>query len=127
VPSDHNDRARLEAGSAAGLFVLLWETLSNIFGTAATATLIARAMKRASPSSPGLAELLITTKNFTYEYRLPDAWRAADANAMAAFDRLLEELIPLLSALTGHVVVRQLARLEPFAAKGLLVKQEPPL
>ena len=127
MPSDHNDEARLEAGSAAGLFVLLWETLSNIFGTAATATLIARAMKRASPSAPGLAELLITTKNFTYEYRLPDAWRAPDnGNAMAAFDRLLEELIPLLTTLTGHVVVRQLARLEPFAAKGL-VKQEPPL
>ena len=108
--------------------MLLWETLSNIFGTAATATLIARAMKRASPSAPGLAELLITTKNFTYEYRLPDAWRAPDnAKAMAAFDRLLEELIPLLTTLTGHVVVRQLARLEPFAARELLVKREPPL
>jgi len=46
---------------------------------------------------------------------------------MAAFDRLLEELIPLLTALTGQVVVRQLARLEAFAAKGSLVTQEPPL
>jgi len=128
VPSDHKDQATLETGSAAGLFVLLWETLSKIFGTAATATLLARALKRASPSAPGLAELLITTKNFTYEYRLPDAWRASDnANAMAAFDRLLEELIPLLTALTGQVVVRQLARLEAFAAKGSLVTQEPPL
>ena len=27
----------------------------------------------------------------------------------------------------GHVVVRQLARLEPFAAKRLLAHQEPPL
>jgi hypothetical protein len=128
VPSDHNDQAGPEAGSAAGLFVLLWATLSDIFGTTATATLIARAMKRASPSMPGLAELSISTRNFTYEYRLPDSWRASDnANAMAAFDRLLEELVPLLTTLTGHVVVRQLARLEPFAAKGLLVKQEPRL
>jgi hypothetical protein len=128
VRSDHNDEARLEAGSAADLFVLLWDTLSGIFGTAATATLIARAVKRASASMPGLAGLLISTRNFTYEYRLPDGWRASDnANAMAAFDRLLEELVPLLTTLTGHVVVRQLARLEPFAAKGLLVKQEPRL
>ena len=127
MPSDQNDQARLEVGSAAGLFVLLWETLSNIFGTAATATLIARAMKRALPSTPGLAELLITTKNFTYDYRLPEAGgHRTMRSAMAAFDRLLEELIPLLTTLTGHVVVRQLARLEPFAAKGLLVETGAP-
>ncbi len=116
------------AGSAAHLFVLLWDTLSNILGTAATATLIARAVKRAMRSTPAFAGVSITTKKFTYEYRLPDSWRAPDnAAAMAAFDRLLEELVPLLTTLTGHVVVRQLARLAPFAAKRLLVEQEPPL
>jgi len=110
------------------LFVLLWDTLSNILGTAATATLIARALKRALPSTPVLGDLSITTKKFTYAYKLPDSWRAPDnADATAGFDRLLEELVPLLTALTGHVVVRQLARLEPFAAKRLLVEQEPPL
>jgi hypothetical protein len=109
------------------LFVLLWDTLSNILGTAATATLIGRASKRALPSAPALAEISITTKRFIYEYRLPDSWRAPDnANAAAAFDRLLVELVPLLTALTGQVVVRQLARLEPFVAKRLLVAQEPP-
>ena len=122
------DGSRAAAGSAAHLFVLLWDTLSNILGTAATATLIARAVKRRVPSTPGLAELLITTKNFSYEYRVPDTWCSPDnTDATAAFDRLLEELVPLLTTLTGHVVVRQLARLEPFAAKGLLVKQEPRL
>ena len=108
--------------------MLLWDTVSNILGTAATATLIARAIKRALPSAPALAELSITTQKFTYEYRLPDTWRAPDnAAAAAGFDRLLEELVPLLTALTGQVVVRQMARLEPFSAKRLMVEEEPPL
>jgi hypothetical protein len=128
VTSHTADPSRPEAGSAAHLFVLLWDTLSNILGTAATATLIARAIKRALPSTPALAELSITTRKFTYEYRLPACWPAADnAAATAAFDRLLEELVPLLTALTGHVVVRHMARLEPFSTKGLLVEEEPPL
>ncbi len=38
-----------------------------------------------------------------------------------------EAAVPLLTTLTGHVVVRQLPRLEPFAARALLVKQEPRL
>jgi hypothetical protein len=124
----HDHKPALDHRSAADLFVLLWDTLSNIFGTAATATLIARAIRRAAPSIDGLAEVRITTRNFTYEYRLPDSWQASnDASATAAFDRLMEELVPLLTTLTGQVVVRQLARLEPFAAKGLPVKQEPPV
>jgi hypothetical protein len=126
VGSDTTNDRGSGATPAADLFVLLWDTLSNILGTAATATLIGRASKRALPSTPALAEISITTKRFTYEYRLPDSWRAPDnANATAAFDRLLAQLVPLLTSLTGQVVVRQLARLEPFAAK-LLAAQEPP-
>jgi hypothetical protein len=128
VSSENLDASQPGAGSAAHLFVLLWDTLSNILGTAATATLIARAVKRALPSTPVLRELSITTKKFTYEYKLPDSWRAPDnTDATAGFDRLLDELVPLLTTLTGHVVVRQLARLEPLAAKRMLVEQEPPL
>lgn len=120
------DDSRSRTGSAADLFVLLWDTLSKILGTAAAATLISRAVKRAGTSAPALAELSITTKNFTYEYRLPACWREDSTAATAAFDRVLEELVPLLTALTGHVVVRQIARLEPFSAKGLLMEEEPP-
>jgi hypothetical protein len=106
---------------------LLWDTLSNILGTAATATLVARALKRAAPSTPLLAELCITTKKFCYEYRLPESWSAPDnAAAVVAFDRLLDQLVPLLITLTGHVVVRQLARLEPFSARALPAGEEPP-
>lgn len=128
IQSDTTNDSAPQAGSAAASFVLLWDTLSNILGSAATATLIARALKRASRSTPMLADLSITTKHFTYEYRLPDSWRAANnADATAAFDRLMLELVPLLTMLTGHVIVRQLARLESFAAKRLLVEEEPPL
>jgi hypothetical protein len=106
--------------------MLLWDTLSSILGTAATATLLARALKRAAPSAPLLAELLITTKKFSYEYRLPESWRAPDnAVAIAAFDRLLEQLVPLLITLTGHVVVRQIARLEEFSVRALPAGEEP--
>jgi hypothetical protein len=126
--SDTTNDTGPEEGSAAALFVLLWDTLSNVLGTVATATLIARALKRASRSTPALAGMSIATAKFTYEYRLPDSWRAPDdAETTAAFDRLLMELIPLLTALTGRVVVRQLARLEPFATRRLLVDEEPPL
>jgi hypothetical protein len=127
VASHSADHSPPEASSTAHLFVVLWDTLSNILGTAATATLIARAIKRALPSTPGLAELSITTRKFTYECRLPECWRKADnAAAAKAFDRLLEELVPLLTALTGRVVVRHMARLEPFSAKRLLIDEEPP-
>ncbi len=113
--------------SAADVFVLLWNTLSNILGTTATATLIARALKGAMPSTPALAEVSIATRRFTYHYQLPHSWRAPDnADALAAVNRLLEELVPLLTALTGQVVVRQLARLEPLALNRMLFKQEPP-
>jgi hypothetical protein len=126
--SDTTNDTGPEAGSAAALFVLLWDTVANVLGTAATATLIARALKRALPSTPALGGMTITTRKFTYEYGLPDDWRAPDnAEAAAAFDRLLRELVPLLTALTGRVVVRQLARLEPFATKRLLRDEEPPL
>lgn len=113
--------------SPADIFVLLWNTLSNILGTTATATLIARALKGALPSTPALAEVSIATRRFTYHYQLPHSWRAPDnADAMAAVNRLLEELVPLLTALTGQVVVRQLARLEPLGLNRMLVRQEPP-
>jgi hypothetical protein len=113
--------------SAADVFVLLWNTLSQILGTTATATLIARAVKGALPSTPALAEVSITTRRFTYDYQLPDSWRAPEnATATAAVNRLIEELVPLLSALTGQVVLRQLAGLEPLALKKVPVEQEPP-
>ena len=113
--------------SAADVFVLLWNTLSNILGTTATATLIARALKNALPSTPALAEVSIATRRFTYHYQLPHSWRAPDnADATTAVNRLLEELVPLLTALTGPIVVRQLARLEPLGLNRALVKQEPP-
>jgi hypothetical protein len=61
VASEKIDNFHPRAGSAAHLFVLLWDTLSNILGTAATATLIARAVKRATRFTPALADVLITT------------------------------------------------------------------
>ena len=120
-------KARPEVGSAAGLFVFLWETLSNVSGPLPP--------PRFSPRhETGIAVRAWTRgaadrhEDFTYRSRLPGAWRAPDnAKARAAFDRLFGELIPLLATLTGRVVVRRLAGLEPFAARELLVKREPPL
>jgi hypothetical protein len=112
---------------AADLFALLWNTLSNILGTGATAALIARALRGALPSTPALADVSIATRRFTYGYQLPDSWRSPDnAEATAAVNQLMMELVPLLTALTGRVVVRQLARLEALGLNRLLVKQEPP-
>ncbi len=69
------DAARAEL-SGAGLFKDLWESLADVLGTAATATLLRRAARRAVPRSPELAELAIAKANLEYRYTLPSVGTA---------------------------------------------------
>ena len=94
--------------SAAVLFTVLWEALADVLGTAATATLLRRASRRAVPRCPQLAELAIQRENLGYRYTLPSAWKDAAEDAPIALRELVTELRPILIEMTGQVVVRHL-------------------
>src|SRR5260370_39222734 len=69
--------------TAAELFDLLWESLAELLGTAATATLVRRAMKRVAVEAPAAPMGGVTRDTVTYYYEGPQHWRhAADPDAL---------------------------------------------
>jgi hypothetical protein len=117
----------LEASSAAELFELLWESLADVLGTAAAATLLRRAIKRAA-SQISSGELVNVVRNASdYEYHLPETWRQpGDEEALRVLRAVVAELRLLLIELTGPVVVRRLARMAPFRKLGIDFSDEAP-
>ena len=106
--------------SAAELFELLWESLADVLGTAATATLVRRALAQAALQSPDREPVMVIRHGLDYEYRLPETWKqTGNAAALGALRIVAAELRGLLVELTGPVVVRRLARLAPFRAHGI--------
>jgi len=97
--------------SAAVLFTILWEALTDVLGTAATATLLRRAARRAAPRCPELAELAIARESLEYGYTLPAAWKDPAEGTPPALRALVTELRPILIELTGQVVMRHLEQL----------------
>ena len=111
---------RPAASTPAELFALLWNSLADVLGTAAAATLLRRAARRASGHTPALNGVIITHQSLTYVYQLPDTWQQSEnADALAALGALVAELRPLLVELTGPVLVRHLDRLTPFRERGI--------
>lgn len=110
--------------TAQALFGLLWDSLADLMGTAATATLLRRAATRAAAHDPGLGGLLIVRDGLQYRYELPEAWRRRDDRAIASLRVLGRALRPLLRELTGAVVLGRLARLAPLRAAGILGAEE---
>jgi hypothetical protein len=102
--------------SAASLFDLLWESLADVLGTAAAATILRLALKRVAANGAGPApEVLIERKDLEYHYRVPESWRfPGDEAPLQALRALGRELGTLLVELTGPVVVRGLERIDPF-------------
>jgi hypothetical protein len=115
--------------SAAELFELLWESLADVLGTAATATLLRRAIKQAA-SHTSWSEpepVIVARKGPDYEYRLPETWKQpANEEAFGALRLVAAELRVLLVELTGPVVVRRLGRLAPFRKLGIDFSDEEP-
>lgn len=93
--------------SGAVLFGILWDELVDLIGTAATAALLRRALRRAVPHSGELAGLAITRLEREYGYVVPQAFTLAKGPP-AALCELLEELRPLLVEMTGQVALRHL-------------------
>lgn len=105
--------------SAASLFVAIWETLSDIMGSAATATLLKRAIKHAATKQVDLEGLTVSRGQFTYEYKLPASWTEDSARPRQALQQLVWALSPLLRELTGPVVHHRLETIPHFEACGL--------
>jgi hypothetical protein len=117
----------LEASSAAELFGLLWESLADILGTAAAATLLRRAIKRAASQISSAESIIVVRSGPDYEYRLPETWRQpGNEEALSALRVVAAELRVLLMELTGPVVVRRLARLASFRKLGIDFSDEAP-
>lgn len=110
--------------SSAGLFKVLWDSLADLLGTAATATLLRRAARRAALRDPELAELAIVRESLEYRYTLPSTWNDRTGGGLRALHHLVGELLPLLEELTGRVAVRRLAQIPEFRERGIIPPQE---
>jgi hypothetical protein len=116
-----------DATSAAGLFDLLWENLADVLGTAATATLLRRAIKAAASRTSWSEPATVARNGLDYEYRLPETWQQpGNEEAVSALRVVAAELRVLLVELTGPVVVRRLARLAPLRERGIDFSGEAP-
>lgn len=107
------------------LFALVWTTLADIMGTAATATLLRRAAGSAASDEPELQQLVIGRHGLQYRYELPEGWQhAKQTQSYAAIRALVRELGPLLVDLAGPIVVTRLAQLEALRDAGVLSIEE---
>lgn len=78
------NRSHQDATSPTELFDLLWESLADVLGTAATATLLRRAIKRAASHTPWSESVLVAKNGLDYEYRLPETGKQpGDEEALA--------------------------------------------
>jgi hypothetical protein len=111
--------------TAANLFDIMWETIADVIGTAATAALVRRSAKRLCDRNRELASVTITREGFDYRYSLPDAWRLAEGQAVAALRALARELSPLLVELTGPVIIRRLDAVGDLKRCQVLFQERP--
>ena len=107
-------RSDQDAPSAAELFDLLWESLADILGTAATATLLRRAIKRAASHTAWSEPPVVTRNGLEYEYRLPETWKQpgndeALARATSKF-RLVEAMIRVPTPISSRPPIRENCR-----------------
>lgn len=101
-------RAIESACTAAALFKLVWETMTDVLGSAATATLMRRSVRRAAERRHDLEGLVVRREGFDYAYKVPAEWQDARPEPVDALRELATELSPLLVELTGPVIVRRL-------------------
>jgi nucleotide-binding universal stress UspA family protein len=106
--------------SSADLFTRIWEALADVLGTAAAATLLRRAARRAQTRHPELAEFVVVRENLEYRYTLPSAWNDRTEGTQHALRHLVGELLPLLVELTGSLVVTHLAQVPELRERGII-------
>jgi hypothetical protein len=121
VPGERSsvDDASAELRGAA-LFKLIWDSVADVLGTTAAATLLRRAAQRAMLRSPELGEFAILRIDTGYTYTLPRALVGKLEHAPVALRELVGELRPLLAELTGQVVVRRIEQIPGLQVRGIL-------
>lgn len=128
VPQPGDGRAdSVSAGaehSVSALFAILWNALADLLGTAATATLLKRAARRASARNPELAGLVIERDGLVYRYTCPPAWNDKSEGTPLGLRELVGELRPLLVEMTGQVVIQHLEMILELRERGLFAPQE---
>ena len=127
VPPEGKDRSGGDVAaerSHAAIFALLWDSLADLLGSAATATLVRRAVTRAVGRCPELAELLVARNHLDYVYTVPSSWENGVRHSSPALHELVRELRPLLVDLTGTVVINHLERIPALREHGLIFAQE---
>jgi hypothetical protein len=105
---------------AAGLFAIVWDTLTEVLGTAAVAAIVRRAVGRAAAESPELVDLVVLRENLEYRYALPRGWSENAEQGRIAFRRLVAEIGRILVELTGTVVIRRLEEIPELCAHQLV-------
>lgn len=107
--------------AAADLFRQLWDEVADLVGTAATAALLRRALKRASARQPELAEVVLRHEGLEYAWALPTAWHDPERrDAVEHLRRLVrDDLHPVFRELTGPVIARRLAQVPELVEAGL--------
>jgi hypothetical protein len=93
--------------SGAILFRILWDSLVDLLGAAATAVLVHRATRRAQHRSRELCELAVARVDGQFTYVVPHSFDRAIGPPVALRD-LADELRPLLVEMTGEVALRHL-------------------
>jgi hypothetical protein len=110
--------------SVGELFAVLWLSLAEILGTAATATLLRRAARSAARRWPELSGLSISREGLDYEYAVPPAWREPGLAQLDTLRDLALELRTLLIDLTGTIVVNRLAEVPDLRERGIALPRE---
>ena len=109
-----------DGAPAAELFDLLWETLADVLGTAATATLLRRAIKQTAARTAWSEPVIVARNGLDYTYRLPEAWKQpANDEAVDVLRIVAGELRVILIELTGPVVVARLGQLAALRKWGI--------
>ena len=116
-PPSVDDAAELRG---AALFKLIWDSVAEVLGTTATATLLRRAAQRAMARSPELGEFAIVRTDAGYTYTLPRALVGKLEHTPVALRELVGELRPLLAELTGQIVVRRIDQIPGLQERGIL-------
>ena len=101
--------------SGAVLFEILWAELVDLIGSAGTAVLMRRALRRALLQSAELQELTIGRFDEDFRYVLPPSFNLT-MGPSPALRQLADELRPLLAELTGEVALRHLERVPELQA-----------
>jgi hypothetical protein len=105
------------------LFAIVWDTIADVIGTAATATLVRRSAKRMIERNQHLECVAVNRDGIDFQYTVPERWRSSRGEGLSALRALALELSPLLVQLTGPVLIRRLVASSELARCHILFNE----